>query len=959
MKTDTSIENPKLNIDWGLLAALVIPLVALLPLLLHRGLPNTADGPAHLMRQVELNQAWAEGNFYPRWGTDLAFGHGMPIFSYAPPLLYQATQLIHLSGLPLDESMKGVVVLDFLLYSVGMFLFARRIYGPTPALVAAAVYVYAPYRLREAYIQGNYGQFSGLAFYPLIFWAFHGLLTDGRPRYWLAAPLALAGLLFSHNISFMLFAPLFAAYLLFLSLLDATHRHQNTPGNPKIIVNQWLKTIVAGLLGLGLAAIFWLPAFGERHDIKLEGITQGFFDFRENFISLPEFLALPKPLDLSAINPEFPLSLGPAQILAAALGLLAAGIAIKRVSDSASQRFSESATKRISESITQHATRLTAHSSPATRYSPLAHSLFFAAGLGLYAFLALPASQGVWEAVPLLELTEFPWRMLGPAIFCAALLAAAGISVFATRHSPPATRHSSLVIRHWSFVIGHSPFIIILLIIALNLPYLYPSQFIRWDTPAPADAFAYEVTSGAIGTTSTGEFLPRWAQQHPQPNTLWPDYEAGRPPQILDPAGLPPGATAQTTAHRSESAEIRVTSPQPFTATLRVLYWPGWHIYLDGQPAPFEITTPTGLLQTRIPPGEHTLRLQLESTPLRSAGLWLSLAALAGLGLAALIARRQHRAAAPVTHPTERVTGRQTLALAAAIIGLFLLSRPLQPWLVWQSNPDRPRPADHHPAVDFADQLRLVGVDNWPEVIDLPASGEGTLTAVLYWRAQQKLETNYSVFLHLDAPNGQTFATVDEVSPENIPTRNWPPGLYLRNPLTLRLPANLPPIRYTLTTGAYNRATGERLAIAGSGNTAFALGSVWLAAPQPRSAPAAIATIAESISLRQARLDGDTLRLLWRTDQPIERDLSVFVHLLDAQGQLVAQADGVPYNGLYPLPNWRPGQFITDDRPLDVTGRPVAIVIGLYDPATGERLPARNAAGQPLPDNAFTLAVTP
>ena len=78
-----------------------------------------------------------------------------------PPLLYQTTQLIHLSGLPLDQSMKGVVVLGFLLYSAGMFLFARRIYGAYPALVAATVYVYAPYRLREAYIQGNYGQFSG------------------------------------------------------------------------------------------------------------------------------------------------------------------------------------------------------------------------------------------------------------------------------------------------------------------------------------------------------------------------------------------------------------------------------------------------------------------------------------------------------------------------------------------------------------------------------------------------------------------------------------------------------------------------------------------------------------------------------------------------------------------------------------------------------------------------------
>jgi hypothetical protein len=55
-----------------------------MPLLTHAGLPNTADGPAHLMRQVELNQAWQQGTFYLRWGADLALGHGMPIFNYTP-----------------------------------------------------------------------------------------------------------------------------------------------------------------------------------------------------------------------------------------------------------------------------------------------------------------------------------------------------------------------------------------------------------------------------------------------------------------------------------------------------------------------------------------------------------------------------------------------------------------------------------------------------------------------------------------------------------------------------------------------------------------------------------------------------------------------------------------------------------------------------------------------------------
>ena len=58
-QTLTHLKN---SIDYGLLIAFLVPLLAMMPLLTHAGLPNTADGPVHLMRQVELNQAWAEGN---------------------------------------------------------------------------------------------------------------------------------------------------------------------------------------------------------------------------------------------------------------------------------------------------------------------------------------------------------------------------------------------------------------------------------------------------------------------------------------------------------------------------------------------------------------------------------------------------------------------------------------------------------------------------------------------------------------------------------------------------------------------------------------------------------------------------------------------------------------------------------------------------------------------------------
>jgi hypothetical protein len=298
--------------------------------------------------------------------------------------------------------------------------------------------------------------------------------------------------------------------------------------------------------------------------------------------------------------------------------------------------------------------------------------------------------------------------------------------------------------------------------------------------------------------------------------------------------------------------------------------------------------------------------------------------------------------------------------MTTTLVAFYLLSRPLEPLFVLRSSPDAPQPADQLVQADFADQIRLVGLDTLPEVIQLPVTGEAELKVVLYWRALQETTANYSVFLHLDAPNGQTFATVDEASPEDIPTRNWPPGLYLRNPLHLKIPAGLPPIRYDLIAGIYNWETGERLPIQPGGATGFCLGSVWLAAPDSRpEAGEPIASFGPYITLHRATLAKNRLTLVWQTGQPIDQNYHIFVHLLDAAEDVLSQADGVPYQGLYPLPHWQPDQLVTDTRILDLDSRATKIAIGLYDPATGQRLPAFNAGGEALPHDSFVIPVRP
>jgi hypothetical protein len=105
--------------------------------------------------------------------------------------------------------------------------------------------------------------------------------------------------------------------------------------------------------------------------------------------------------------------------------------------------------------------------------------------------------------------------------------------------------------------------------------------------------------------------------------------------------------------------------------------------------------------------------------------------------------------------------------------------------------------------------------------------------------------------------------------------------------------------------------------------------------------------------------DGHVLRLLgyalrptgpqldvtlhWQAMQRMEVAFKFFVHLLDLEtGELVAQADVMPHDWRYPTHWWEKGEFVSDEITLSVSDVPPGVyrvVIGVYDPETGVRLP--------------------
>ena len=90
-------------------------------------------------------------------------------------------------------------------------------------------------------------------------------------------------------------------------------------------------------------------------------------------------------------------------------------------------------------------------------------------------------------------------------------------------------------------------------------------------------------------------------------------------------------------------------------------------------------------------------------------------------------------------------------------------------------------------------------------------------------------------------------------------------------------------------------------------------------------------------------LEKPEVTLVWQAGAGgAETSYTVFVHLLDSQGRLIAQSDAVPAGGTRPTSGWRSGEYIVDVHRLRFNdlAQPGAarLIVGMYDARTGARL---------------------
>jgi hypothetical protein len=247
--------------------------------------------------------------------------------------------------------------------------------------------------------------------------------------------------------------------------------------------------------------------------------------------------------------------------------------------------------------------------------------------------------------------------------------------------------------------------------------------------------------------------------------------------------------------------------------------------------------------------------------------------------------------------------------------------------------------------------LELVGYDQEPHSV---RPGE-ELKVALYWQAQG-LKGVYSSYVHLVGDDGKVLAQSDH-QPGGVyyPTSLWREGEILRDEHRLPIPATAPPGAYSLLVGMYDSQTGKPL------EEGMVVGKVGVkeaivTSPGQIENPLS-ANLGEQVTLLGydlRRQSGElVVTLHWQAKQEIDEDYTVFLHLVNEDGDIIAQVDGQPRGGRYPTSIWDRGEVVMDERRLSVSDLPggqYQLWAGLYLLETMERLPVLGVAGKKMGD---------
>lgn len=531
----------------------------------------TADGWLHLYRIFELNEQLRQGVLYPRWSDNLYFGYGYPVFHFYSPLSYYIIETFQLLGLTLFAAFKLFFALMFPLAAMGMYVFTRETFTPVltrtwqlqvAALFAGIAYAASPYLLIDVFVRGATAEMLALALLPFLLWAIRKTILA---RTWSATAvlaMLLALLITSHNLTTFFAAPILVGFSLLNLFFIPTWQARRTAA---------LRLVVGTLVGLGLSAFYWLPAFFEMPLVYVG--QREFANIPLQARMLEHFLPLARVFDFGWLYsyPEAPWSLGLAGIVLAALGLITAWHFLSRARK--------------------------------------AEMLFWSGVVAVITFLVTDLAKPLWFQFPSLWIIQFPWRLTVFWSFGIAL----GVGFLGLFCARILETRPALV---WLITL-----VVILNFLFVGLARFTPRVWQISDTQGISVGIIAreELNSNVPGASyfepPVAEYLPTTVKQVPMPRP-----RAQRNASVPNPN--PP--SIELVSQHNQDWRLNVSAVEPFTLTLRAFYFPDWQATLDNHSATAFPATNFGVVGVRVPAGQHTLSLTRTITSYTQLGLLLT-----------------------------------------------------------------------------------------------------------------------------------------------------------------------------------------------------------------------------------------------------------------------------------------------------------------------------------------------
>ncbi len=232
--------------------------------------------------------------------------------------------------------------------------------------------------------------------------------------------------------------------------------------------------------------------------------------------------------------------------------------------------------------------------------------------------------------------------------------------------------------------------------------------------------------------------------------------------------------------------------------------------------------------------------------------------------------------------------------------------------------------------VDYEGKMQLLGY----QVHSRTVREGDQLWVTAYWKALAPMSKDYSVFVHLFDHDRQQLGALDTYPGLGTrPTSLLQPGQIVADYYGIEISESVSkPSACAVEIGLYDLQTMQALPATDPqgqevGRVVLS-GAKLVPSPWPMYQPSLRTQFNFGDKVTLAGLDLQSERVLpdhdvqltlyWQVDAPLAEDFTIFVHLLDPGGQLLAQADGPPAFGSYPTSLWDTGEVIADTRILHV-----------------------------------------